>query len=85
MPPPQRCGATHLQRVLDAVQAVLGAVGGGIAAPPVEGDAPDLEPGRQASATDVVVSIHVQRHWGAKREGEGGGKRRKWRREEEVR
>lgn len=44
---------------------MLRAVGGGIAAPPVEGDAPDPEPGRQASATDVEVSVHVQRHWGA--------------------
>lgn len=59
------CGANHLQRVLDAVQTVLGAVGGGIAAAPVERDAPDLEPGRQASAANVEVSVHIQRHWGA--------------------
>lgn len=81
------CSATHLQWELDAVQTVLGAIGGGVAAPPVEGDAPDLEPGWQASAADVEVSVHVQRHWGAERtedkeeeeaeggdgEGEGGG------------
>lgn len=66
-------GATHLQRVLDAVQAVLRAVGGGVAAPPVEGDTPDLEPGCQATTTDVVVSIHVQRHWGVEQIGGGGG------------
>lgn len=66
-------GSAHLQRVLDAVQAVLRAVGGGVAAPPVEGDTPDLEPGCQATTTDVVVSIHVQRHWGVERIGGGGG------------
>lgn len=55
----------YLQREPHAVQAVLGALRRGVAAPPVEGDPPDTKAGAQASAAHEEVPFHVDGHWNA--------------------
>lgn len=55
-------GHAYLQGKLEAVEAVLGAVGGGIASAPMEGDPPHLKCGSQTSATDKEFSIDFYGH-----------------------
>lgn len=52
-----------LQWVFDPVHTVFRALCWGVAATPVEGDAPNFELWPETPSTDVEVSIHVDGHW----------------------
>lgn len=42
---------------------MFGALWGGIAAAPVEGDMAHLEPRPQSHSINIELSIHIDRHW----------------------